>query len=583
MIPPMVRKGANRSEKALFTALEGIVGHDDWIAMHSVVLAQNTKNLMGESDFVVLIPGKGIVVIEAKAPESVIYKNGAWKLVGTPSPDKDPLEQLEAAKRSIRSYILRNDLYDSTPMPRLLWFTNLGRHDFDGQSPQDMQFFEWELAWHNDLAQPAKAINKVIDEYTKWFSKSDKADWHSAGFTATEALAIADSMLRDFEVTRTAADRYIERNEVRRNILDEQVAQLELVDSNDRIYFDGAAGTGKSFLLQEAAVKLAKSGNKTLVLCWNVMMAEETEHQIGGRPNLVVRDFNKLMLEVIGKQNNPADAKDDWYKVKLPKKAIEVLKQYPEIGGYDAICIDEVQDVASSQLLIEFALRMTKDKFDSKMVLAGDRFQQIMTDGMAQVDPYAELKKMLPDLVRVTLKTNCRNAPALSEQLPGLTGLTLNVTRHRIPQGTDGGIQVYKYNSNNQTKELAKVIRQLLKEFRPEDIRILSPFGPNHSVVGELLQREAQGADERYLKTVLRWQQKDGIRWRSIAKFKGLESDVVILTDVDQRAKDFYVNSHRKLGEGLYVGASRARYWCLILTSDDVLTYQPRKVRPVAN
>ena len=46
--------------------------------------------------------GKGILVIEAKSPKWAEYKDGDWYLDRTPKPTKNPLKQLDAARRSIR-------------------------------------------------------------------------------------------------------------------------------------------------------------------------------------------------------------------------------------------------------------------------------------------------------------------------------------------------------------------------------------------------------------------------------------------------------------------------------------------------
>src|SRR3954454_1884365 len=102
MIPAYPRDGANYSERAIFTALEGITDRPHWTVIHSLTVAQNLGGLMGETDFIVIAPGKGIVLIEAKAPKYVEYKAGDWYLDRTPQPHKDPLKQLEGARRSIR-------------------------------------------------------------------------------------------------------------------------------------------------------------------------------------------------------------------------------------------------------------------------------------------------------------------------------------------------------------------------------------------------------------------------------------------------------------------------------------------------
>lgn len=105
MIPPYPRANPNRSEKTLFTALEGIMDRPDWVVIHSLELAQNYGALMGEADFVVLAPGKGFLVIEAKAPNYVEYTAGDWYLDKTPSRTKSPLKQLDGARRSIRGFL----------------------------------------------------------------------------------------------------------------------------------------------------------------------------------------------------------------------------------------------------------------------------------------------------------------------------------------------------------------------------------------------------------------------------------------------------------------------------------------------
>jgi hypothetical protein len=573
MIPSAPRAGANKSEIALFSAFEAIVDKPDWVVIHSLVIGQNSLNLTGEADFLVMVPGRGIVVIESKAPTSVKYSNGEWTLAGTPKPNKNPLLQLDSAVRNIRSFLDRNELFSNMPLPRLVWFTSIGRHHMDVNTHGDMQFFEWELAWRDEMARPEKTIDRILDEHTKWHSSNETLHYDPAGLTPEMVTAITDQLLSSFEFVKSPTDRLVERKTVQRNALDEQVAYLELVETNDHIYFEGAAGTGKSFLLQEAARNFARKGYKTLVTCWNVMMAEETAGLVGGRPNVTVQDLNSLMLEICGLKTNPANADNNWYTVELPTRAIEFLRKKPELGNFEAICIDECQDIASNNLLLEFVFLLGKAKQPegTKIILAGDMLQQSMVDGQAWVDPFKVAKREIPDIVNVRLKTNCRNAPNLGKHLESLTKLEIEVSRSRQPLDTEGGMQILRYGSNNQAKVLEGVIKELLVQFRPEDIRILSPFGST-SLIGEMMLRQAESSAERYLKGVLRFKTRPGIRWRSIAQFKGLESDVVVITDIDQRAKNFYEANGQTLGQALYVGATRARNWCILLVGDDVIS-----------
>lgn len=573
MVPARPRSGANNSERAIFTALEGIQDRPDWSVIHSLSLTDNLFTISGEADFIVLVPGKGIVVIEAKSPKFVEYKDGQWYLDRTPNPGKSPLEQLNKATSSIYRFLENRDLYKDFPIARLLWFTSISQHQFDNQSPGDMQFYFWELGLREDISKPAQTIEKVLDNYIQTHKDRELVALDPAAFDEEAAEAVRKALLNDFKTLATPESRYIERAQVARELLEEQKAVLDLVDGNDHIYFDGAAGTGKSYLLIESAIKFSKTVRRSLLICWNVMMAEELKRLTGPRHNLDVYDFNSLMLEICGLQANKKNADSSWYDETLPQMALEVLESKPNWGDYEGIFVDEFQDISANPKILELLFKLTASKkpAGTKLVLAGDQNQQIMSDKAQKKNPFEVAKFLIPDLVQVRLRTNCRNAPSLTKNLRSITGVTTDITKHRLPEATSGGLDIELAKPGKESKTLAKVLRELLEEYRPEDIRVLSPFGFNSSLIGNLFSRESHSADERWLKTKLRNpKSEDGaIRWRSIAKFKGLESDVVVITDVNEAAKEFTTGTGKTLGEVLYVGITRARYKCVVIKTEN--------------
>jgi superfamily I DNA/RNA helicase len=350
-------------------------------------------------------------------------------------------------------------------------------------------------------------------------------------------------------------------------MLDEQLTILELIETNNHVYFDGGAGTGKSFLLAQAARNIAKSGKKTLVTCWNYMMAEELASTLN-RPGMTVTDLNTLMLQICGLDKNPDDAGTDWYENELPQLTIDALEKDPTLGGYEAICIDEFQDIAGNVHLLGVMvglLRMVKLN-EAKIILAGDRNQQIMRDGGQVVNPMTRAKTIIPDLVHVRLRTNCRTVPELAKRIPQVIDVDTDIVRHRIPEGFNGGLEIVQSSDEKQAQHLSTVIKRLLERYNPRDIVILSPFGEKNSTVGQLMQRGPKTADERGLVAQLETDSGEGkIRWRSMAKFKGLESPVVVITDVNDKAKEFATNTQKKLDELLYVGITRAKYECVLI------------------
>jgi superfamily I DNA/RNA helicase len=302
------------------------------------------------------------------------------------------------------------------------------------------------------------------------------------------------------------------------------------------------------------------------------MMAEELRRLAEPRANLDVYDFNTLMLEICGLQSNRKKADSTWYDETLPEMASKVLDEKTHWGDYEGIFVDEFQDIAGNSKILEllFKLSASKKPKGTKLVFAGDKNQQILSDKDQLANPFDVAKYLVSDLVHVRLRTNCRNIPELTHQMEPLTGLKVDILKHRLPKSTEGGLDIVEAKPGKETKALAQVLRDLLTEYRPRDIRVLSPFGFNSSLVGTLFTREAQSADERWLKNTLRNPVSDlgQIRWRSIAKFKGLESDVVVITDVTDQAKEFIEGTGKTLGEVLYVGISRARYKCVIIQTD---------------
>lgn len=570
MIPPYAREGANFSEKRIFDALEGIQGHDDWIAIHSLSVGRHASAFQGEADFVVLVPGRGILVIEAKAPNFVEYKAGDWYLDRLPQPHKDPLKQLDGVRRSIRRHLNNLDLLrGDEPIARLLWFTSLGRHQFENKTPGDLQFFEWELGWREDLSKPAWLIEKTLDEYNAWYSSVEGVDNDSSAFTADHAAAVAKSLVSDFVAKQTAEERSQERRSTETKLLASQEVVLELIDTNEHVYFAGPAGTGKSYLITQSARRFNREGRKTLVTCWNVLMANELQHFVGALPNVDVSDLNSLMLRLVGLPTNPPDADHDWYTRALPEQALAILREKPHLGSYKAVCVDEFQDVAGNLQLLEllFALAGTGKPAGTRLVFAGDSRQQIMRPSVQHIDAFTRAKALVPDLVHVRVRRNCRTVPSLTSGAEAMLGKAIGYTRHRVAKSVPGGLTQLEITQGNETGALATALRSLLVDHAPEDIVVLSPFAAKRSLVGRFLARNEKTSDERWLRKQLQSEGLPGkIRWRSVFKFKGLEADAVVITDVGSDAKAFAAEQGLEWSDLLYVALTRAKYRCVVLT-----------------
>ena len=586
-IPEEPRHKANFSETKLFESLAGLGEKLDWTVIHSAQIGRDPDVRFGETDFYVLIPSKGVVAIEAKAPSQVTYKDGNWNVEGTPNPQKSPLAQADRARGAIRKFIEEIGIADEVPIARMVWFTSLGRHQFDPESGGDFQFHEWELAWKQDLEIAPRAVERVLDEYLKFRSSSEVIQLEPEKFTSAVVEKIVDSFFANFEVKVDPADLSKDRAKERSALLAEQAKILGALKDNPHIYIEGSAGSGKSFLITEAAIRARTAGKRTLVTCWSLMMAEELQRMLRSSSdvNFVVKDINSVMLEFAGLKENPVDADSQWYEHALPKAALKGLERQPFLGNFSSIMIDEFQDLVGKPDVLVFVLSLSKNMklADTQIVLAGDERQQILVDGSRELGAFQTAKSVISDLVKYKVRANTRMNPKLHREMCQLLGIKLDITEHRIRSDNAGGLSVLKTSAEKQAKVLKETLKELLATYGPNEIRILSPFGSNRSLIGGLFLKEAKQNDEVWLKANARHVDSNGeIRWRSIPKFKGLESEVVVITDIGLEAADFFRDKNQSITDWLYVGISRARHRCVVIATSPIEDLLVQSTNPTA-
>lgn len=414
----------------------------------------------------------------------------------------------------------------------------------------------------------------------------------------TEELAAA--LLGDFAGGRSLADRKLERLDDESKLLKEQRLVLDMIERNDHVYFDGPAGTGKSYLLTQLA-KRWRPGHRTLVVCWNVLMAEELRDNLRGHREIHVDDFNTLMLRLAGLDANPADAAPEWYSQELPALALAALRADPGLGGYEAICVDEFQDIAGFPAVLDviFAVAGTGSAEGTRLAFAGDARQQILRPTDAQVDPFSVAKQRVPDLVHVALRRGLRQVAGLTAAAEGLLSRSFGYRGHRTTSTIDGMLAVKPVTSAaDASHALAEALKELLERHQAHDIVILSPFGVRNSLVGRLLAAENFTKEERWLRDRLRVESVLGavdmptasvavdvesahaplpsapalpkappgrVRWGSIFKYKGLDAEAVILTDIGDDGVAFVQKAGLSWFDLLYVGLTRARYRCVVI------------------
>lgn len=563
----------NYGERVLYNAFEAVPDRDDWTVFFSLHQYRTVKGNEAEGDFVVLIPGKGVVVIESKGATQVTLDGEIWTLDGVPSSttNKSPLEQAERTRNNILALLRQNDIAaEALPVARLVWFPKMDPYKFAERGERGMEMYPWELAFREDVKKIVSVVEKAIDSQIKLGLETKSLPYKPEVFDVSEMARVRDAL----RVTASAAYSKEGISEIRANSLANGTKHLDklwrAIRGNQNFYFDGVAGTGKSYMLGKAALAMAQEGRMVLITCYSQMMADEYRVRFAGNDHIEVKPIYDLFLEVanlkIHKKGN------EWFDDELPTKAKNAVSYNEFLAKYDAICIDEFQDIASKPNVVDAIFRFYNraGSMEYSTVLAGDDYQQIMATGSA-VAGFEIAKEYLPDLVHISLESNCRQAPGLRAEIFKFLNWEQRETSTEIPKDVDWSFEIVQTKEGKESKALADVLRKLLETNAPERIRVLSIYGEKQSLLAKLFARESEGADERWLKQQLRHSSTQGkVRWRSISKYKGLEEDVIILTDINQASRNWVEKDGRSFGDMLYVGLTRARFQAVLLVGDEL-------------
>ena len=109
MIPAAIDPNTpSPGEKDVFQRLASDPVASDWTVIHSFDLPHHVRRISGELDFVVLIPGRGILCVEVKAASSVSRREGLWYYGKDPKGDpRGPFRQAADGMHSLRERLTK--------------------------------------------------------------------------------------------------------------------------------------------------------------------------------------------------------------------------------------------------------------------------------------------------------------------------------------------------------------------------------------------------------------------------------------------------------------------------------------------
>jgi hypothetical protein len=547
MIPGYCPDSAPPGEKAVYAALQSDSKTADWIVVHSLALADHVRQVQGEADFVAIVPGHGIAVIEIKSHQSVHRdEDGLWRLGnGSPTP-RSPFQQANEAMHSVREFLLKKGInLHSIPLASCAWFTGVRARTM---LPPNPEWHDWQVLDSEDLRNAAEAVLRTLAGETHHLSAKLRgfgAD--GVGPDEEGAQRIALALRPRFELSTVAGDRRRARESQLNAFIDEQFLALDSAADNRQVLFTGPAGSGKTFLAMESARREIAKGNRGRLLCFNRFLGNRLHLDMQDVEGLSSGTFHRELMRIAGIQHVPDGASSHFWEEELPERALNVLLEGDPDLLSDFLVVDEVQDLASDAYLDVLDLMVKGGLREGRVLLFGDFERQAIFENERGRE---RLRARAPMLSSHKLVTNCRNLPRIGFQANLLSNLQPGYSSfRRTDDGIDPDLIPYAVGSDPSAL-LASAIRRLKDEgFELNEITVLSPLRE---------QSTAASSEDTWLRQILKEGKglpaKPGqVQYSTIHAFKGLESPAVIITDLDETtATD---NNFEAL---LYVGLTRA-------------------------
>ena len=439
-----------------------------------------------------------------------------------------PFRQASRRKHDLIDRLIKTRLGDIAKHCKFVhavWFISVvGKSYFDGKNlPQEAPL---------DLILTQESEDNLDEAIRRVFSLETRFD---TSLSQKEVDILTNRVLApQFGSISLAEYRRGHEKVVFKTLLKEQIALLEYLEEQNNAIINGLAGTGKTVMAKEKALRHADRGEKVLFLCYNSKLREYLS-QAYPHENIDYFTIDGFACNKCG------TSKPDYRALRA------VLEDYYCEGTfpYQHVIIDEGQDFGRDELtggenrqeldIIELLklIMLDNDSNDHSFYVFYDKNQMVQSFGVPDYIREADCK--------LTLYKNCRNTINIAETSLRLLGSSqrLKMFEGAAP-GATPSFSTY-VDEEGFFEILNKTIEQLWEK-HINDIQILTC----KTLVTSQLSSKSVG--DAYMYKGVR------IPFSTCRKFKGLEADAIILIDLDMNS---LIRDENKLG---YVGASRARH-----------------------
>lgn len=522
ILPRQIRENSLRAaEVKIYDLLAEKLG-TGWTVFYSrpwLGLTTSGEEKDGECDFVVMHPAHGYIAIEVKGGGiSHDPKTDVWlsrDRDGIRHKIKNPIGQAVASKHELLKQVKKlaswHGRYVRQRHGVIFTDTESPPHNLGPDGPREI------FCCRNELPDIAKWIKARLTD-------GSAADLGADGIRSFEELLASPLLLR------VPLAHYLDDDEQAIDALTpQQFHILDSVQHLERVAAGGGAGTGKTIVAMEDAVRLSRRGLKTMLLCLSLPLAAHIRERLSKvEPSIAVRSLPELCAELGGGSGA--------VPVSLEKGIDRLLSVVRENASlrFDAIVVDEAQDfrthwwIAVDELLRDPKQSWLHAYFDTNQSIYGDIAKELKA---FQIIPI-HLTRNLRNTQEIHAKAShfYKGIPISAD---GPTGM--EVEWHSCPTGKIADMAA---SSARRLTNAEKV--------PPEDIVILAV---NDTMLEAIRNRSGF---------------PHGVSVSTVKDFKGLERKVIILAAGREIADE---------EELAYVSLSRPRTHLVVIGEPEILRW----------
>ncbi|ADU06881.1 NERD domain-containing protein [Micromonospora aurantiaca] len=485
--PRHQRTNATRGERVVFERLRSL--NDSWCVLHNLAYVDSgqARLRIGETDFVLLHPRHGLLIMEVKdGGYRVTDRQWFASRRGADVPLGDPFDQAVRNRYALANWLRRSTGIRQVPAGHCVVFTdgrpsgNLGPH-----APDTI------VLTAASLEHAPVLVERVMAHWDQrgWTSRSD---FEQALAALAPSAVVARTLRYDVDLAADDLDRLTRRQ------IQLTGRQLEVLAGTSRRPASlvlGAAGTGKTLLAQERARELAARGLRVAVIGQQRDLRLEIRRQLRV-PGVSSGDPQDVLCDLFG-----ADRIGGYEGEPLWATVLSLVEAYGR--PLDCLIVDEAQS-HDEDLLV--ALRELV-RPDGSVVLFADPYQRDRSGTWRPDGAFNEF----------WLTENCRNTLPIAKLVARVSGA------HTPFTGPDGRRPRFTDGTADLVGACVDAVVEIVKDLATSQAVLVTATQGSHAAI-----RRALAGQGVRVSPGLRG---DGLAVCTVRQFHGCEAPAVVYAD----------------------------------------------------